>query len=351
MRHQHLTIFWMPWIAQNTTCVKTTTTTVELPSLGFGKNYCLLNEPSPESLTTEAIRILTKNTSHFSKPKLKSPGLFFYLLLPIHGDRHYTHAEQEGIPHIEREKSQQPRKIPKKRETYQNRMSAVKELASLLTNKLPECPWFISVTRSSKTLEQQHAVHTEKTTQTRRAWNKFLPDFAFCFLRNSKKKFTKALSTRIVMLVRKLQTQLKEDEEKPGIAAATEEREETVRERDERRRRRRRRGRRKTQREKNEAEKRSTMRLGRRANAARTILRSHIKTSLEQDLDFPFGILVSEPLPFTALTDTSDRPGSRFSGSFRGLNYMKISILRTFLRDLKYVRISHYGPFFGTSNI
>ncbi|CAK9202867.1 unnamed protein product [Sphagnum troendelagicum] len=148
------------------------------------------------------------------------------------------------------------------------------------------------------------------------------------------------------MLVRKLQTQLKEDEEKPGIAAATEEREETGREREERRRRRRRRGRRKTQREKNEAEKRSTMRLGRRANAARTILRSHIKTSLEQDLDFPSGILVSEPLYFTALTDTSDRPGSRFSGSFRGLNYMKISILRTFLRDLKYVRISHYGPLF-----
>ncbi len=95
------------------------------------------------------------------------------------------------------------------------------------------------------------------------------------------------------MLVRKLQTQLKEDEEKPGIAAATEEREETGREREERRRRRRRRGRRKTQREKNEAEKRSTMRLGRRANAGRTILRSHIKTSLEQDLDFPSGILVS----------------------------------------------------------
>jgi hypothetical protein len=231
----------MPWIAQNTACVKTTTTTVELPSLGFGKNYRLLKEPSPESLTTEAIRILTKNTSHFSKPELKSPGLFFYLLLPIHGDRHYTHAEQEGIPHIEREKSQQPRKIPKKRETYQNRMSAVKELASLLTNKHPECPWFISVTRSSKTLEQQHAVHTEKTTQTRRAWNKFLPDFAFCFLRNSKKTFTKALSTRLVMLVRKLQTRMKEDEEKPGIAAATEEREETGREREERRRRRRRR--------------------------------------------------------------------------------------------------------------
>jgi hypothetical protein len=217
MRHQHLTIFWMPWIAKNTTCVKTTTTTVELPSLGFGKDYCLLNEPSPESLTTEAIRILTKNTSHFSEPELKSQGLFFYLLLPIHGDRHYTHAEQEGIPHIERENSQQPRQIPKKRETYQNRMSAVKEPASLLTNKLPECPWFISVTRSSKTLEQQHAVHTEKTTQTRRAWNKFLPDFAFCILRNSKKKFTKALSTRLVMLVRKLQTQLKEDEEKAGI--------------------------------------------------------------------------------------------------------------------------------------
>jgi hypothetical protein len=194
MRHQHLTIFWMPWIAQNTTCVKTTTTTtVELPSLGFGKNYCLLNEPSPDSLTTEAIRILTKNTSHFSKTELKSPGLFFYLLLPIHGDRHYTHAEQEGIPHIGREKSQQPHKIPKKRETYQNRMSAVKELASLLTNKLPEYPWFISVTRSSKTLEQQHAVHTEKTTQTRRAWNKFLPDFAFCFLRNSKKKIYKSI--------------------------------------------------------------------------------------------------------------------------------------------------------------
>jgi hypothetical protein len=172
-------------------------------------------------------------------------------------------------------------------------MSAVKELASLLTNKHPECPWFISVTRSSKTLEQQHAVHTEKTMQTRRAWNKFLPDFAFCFLRNSKFFFTKALSTRLVMLVRKLQTQLKEDEEKPGIAAATEEREETGREREERRRRRRRRGRRKTQREKNEAEKRSTMRLGRRANAGRTILRSHIKTSLEQDLDFPSGILVS----------------------------------------------------------
>jgi len=97
------------------------------------------------------------------------------------------------------------------------------------------------------------------------------------------------------MLVRKLQTQLKKDEEKPGIAAATEEREETGREREERRRkwRRRRRGRRKTQREKNEAEKRSTMRLGRRANAGRTILRSHIKTSLEQDLDFPSGILVS----------------------------------------------------------
>jgi hypothetical protein len=73
------------------------------------------------------------------------------------------------------------------------------------------------VTRSSKTLEQQHAVHTEKTTQTRRAWNKFLPDFAFCLLRNSKKKFTKALGTRLVMLVRKLQTQLKEDEEKAGI--------------------------------------------------------------------------------------------------------------------------------------
>ncbi len=214
MRHQHLTIFWMPWIAQNTTCVKTTTTIVEHPSLGFGKNYCHLNEPSPESLTTEAIRILKKNTSHFSKPELKSPGLFFYLLLPIHGDRRYTHAEQEGIPHIKREKSQQPCKIPKKRETYQNRMSAVKELASLLTNKHPECPWFISVTRSSKTLEQQHAVHTEKTTQTRRAWNKFLPDFAFCFLRNSKFFFTKALSTRLVMLVRKLQKQLKEDEEK-----------------------------------------------------------------------------------------------------------------------------------------
>ncbi len=100
------------------------------------------------------------------------------------------------------------------------------------------------------------------------------------------------------MLVRKLQTQLKEDEEKPGIAAATEEREETGREREERRGRRR--GRRKTQREKNEAEKRSTMRLGRRANAARTILRSHIKTSLEQDLDFPSGILVSEPYPYSS---------------------------------------------------